>query len=392
MSHQTQNDPIVDAAGSETPSEPRGRDKASHVSYLDGMRGTAAFCIVLFHCQLLSRDSVLVPWRPGFADLIPRCFEFSHFAVPVFIVLSGYCLMHPVASHGLELRGGVMGFMKRRARRILPPYYAALALALLIHWQFYRPSGVAAPSLVLHLLMLHNLSLDYCKTIDGPMWSVATEWDIYLVFAVLFLPALRRFGWGAVAVMSVVIGFLPHILLPVYHNFDWVAPWFVGGFAMGMLAATLTQPGMKRGIASVLFKPLAAVAVAVVIAGLMLYSLIHHLGAGVLGPLPDCAADTLVEVLATLLILQASQGESRLRSLFESKPFVAFGEFSYSVYLVHQVMLEFFITIARDILHFDTQQRFLSALLIMPMIIVISYVFHRLFERPFLNWRPQALP
>src|SRR5688572_907652 len=53
----------------------------------------------------------------------------GHFGLTVFIALSGFCLASPRGSSrvGPSLRA----FLSRRARRILPPYYAALLLSML---------------------------------------------------------------------------------------------------------------------------------------------------------------------------------------------------------------------------------------------------------------------
>ena len=56
-------------------------------------------------------------------------FRHGHYAVAVFIVLSGFCLMLPVTRDpNGRLPGGFAAYLGRRARRILPPYYAALGM------------------------------------------------------------------------------------------------------------------------------------------------------------------------------------------------------------------------------------------------------------------------
>ena len=58
---------------------------------------------------------------------------FGRSAVTVFIVLSGYCLMLPVVqSPRRELRSTFQQFITRRAWRILPPYYGALAVSIVL--------------------------------------------------------------------------------------------------------------------------------------------------------------------------------------------------------------------------------------------------------------------
>src|SRR5437016_5916610 len=101
------------------------------LDFLDGLRGLAALYVVLSHVYSE------ITWNGGAAHLshtllhLLKPLSYGRYAVDVFIVLSGYCLMLPVArSADGKLRGGAGEYLKRRARRILPPYYAALALTL----------------------------------------------------------------------------------------------------------------------------------------------------------------------------------------------------------------------------------------------------------------------
>ena len=99
------------------------------LAFLDGLRGLAALYVVLHHAALEVRGAS--PWRV--VEWSRGLLRHGHFAVAVFIVLSGYCLMRPVANDPRgRLRGGIVGYLGRRARRILPPYYAALGLCWLL--------------------------------------------------------------------------------------------------------------------------------------------------------------------------------------------------------------------------------------------------------------------
>ena len=104
---------------SDTGSAPRVK-----LLFLDGMRGLTALYVLLFHLYIPAGLSSAV--QHGLSWL-----RFGHYAVGVFIVLSGYSLMLPVArSQDGRIPGGVVDFFKRRARRILPPYYAAIVCSL----------------------------------------------------------------------------------------------------------------------------------------------------------------------------------------------------------------------------------------------------------------------
>jgi len=225
-----------------------GKPQRQHLDFLDGLRGLAALYVVLGH---LAFEEPL-----GLPTFVHRCLvilEQGHFAVDVFIVVSGFCLMLPVLqSQDNQLRGGIKGFFWRRSRRILPPYYAALIISLLVIGVFFRtvhsddPRNFAAhaftPGVLLsHLFLVHNLSQYWVAKIDSPMWSVATEWQIYVLFAFLLLPIWRRTGNIAVIGLAFSLGMLPHLLHPHGYNLDWAYPWFAGLFAFGMVGAVISS-------------------------------------------------------------------------------------------------------------------------------------------------------
>ena len=90
---------------------------------LDGVRGLAALFVVVNHVFLRAFPGYPVDNAPLWAGW----FIYGRFAVVVFIVLSGFSLALSPARHGWRL-DGVSRFAHRRARRILPPYWAALVL------------------------------------------------------------------------------------------------------------------------------------------------------------------------------------------------------------------------------------------------------------------------
>lgn len=372
-----------------------------HLAFLDGLRGLAALYVVLHHAYLEPNwwsDGGGLP--AGLARWV-RWLSAGHYAVAVFIVLSGYCLMLPLASSGrTAFRDGLGGFFRRRARRILPPYYAALALSLLLIAcvpPMQRPAGVrwdfALPAfrpgiLVSHALLVHNLRPDvWMYKIDTPMWTVATEWQIYFVFALLLLPVWRRAGMVAAVAAAFALGMAPHWLLRGY--LDPASPWYLGLFALGMAAAAATfgrAPG-DRGAAKLLRRaPCGPLALVLAGAGGLLalrfkgWSELHMY-----------AGDILIGAAAACLIvrlaLDAADGRpaSRAMRLLEHPWVVRLGVFSYSLYLIH-----FPLFAALDIplraAGLSPAARFGLLLAAgVPLILGLSYAFHLAFERPFLS-------
>jgi len=215
------------------------------LEFLDGVRGWAALYVVLAHASY----GAFVESRGTFWQVIEELLGYGRTAVAIFIVLSGFCLMLPVCINLDQPRklGWWATYVKRRFRRIVPPYFAALTVSLLLlatlpqwitqhGWAKSFWPAFELDIIVTHALLIHNLSNDWVSRINPPFWSVATEWQIYFLFPLILLPTLKRFGWLA----CIVAGFvLPLVLIFAARQFDSAAPWFLGLFALGMSSAWL---------------------------------------------------------------------------------------------------------------------------------------------------------
>lgn len=231
---------------------------ALHLGYLDSLRGLSALYVAACHAYLMyATDFATHGLRsPSGAVLVATSWVmFGRAAVAVFIVLSGYCLMLPIVrSPGHEWRVAFWPFMRRRAWRILPPYYGALAcsamLILLVpalsdpairEWHKSFPA-FGTGSVVSHLLLLHNYFPAYQYAIDHPLWSIATEWQIYFLFPLLLWIG-KRYGDFNIVVTAGAITMALNIYLLNFspHHNPW-PPQFVGLFGFGMACAAWSFP------------------------------------------------------------------------------------------------------------------------------------------------------
>ena len=93
--------------------------KRVHIEWLDSLRGLAALYVLISH--IVNTAFRVEHGMSGVVLLLVAPFRYGHFAVGLFIVLSGYSLMLPVTLNNGELRKGALDFYWRRAKKILPP-------------------------------------------------------------------------------------------------------------------------------------------------------------------------------------------------------------------------------------------------------------------------------
>jgi peptidoglycan/LPS O-acetylase OafA/YrhL len=162
---------------------------------LDGLRGLAALFVVVDHVFLRAFPGYPVDHAPFWAGW----FIYGRFAVVMFIVLSGFSLALSPARHGWRL-DGVSRFARRRAWRILPAYWAALAFSLAVAWLIVHAPGQGVPdakSVVVNGLLVQNLVR--APSPNGSFWSMAVEAQLYVLFPLLLLMVRR---WGAIVMVA----------------------------------------------------------------------------------------------------------------------------------------------------------------------------------------------
>ena len=375
------------------------------LDYLDGIRALAALYVSFFHVTLIATWTgvyghfrALSPFIDGWINLL----LFGHFGVSVFIILSGYCLMLPVVrSHEGRLPGGTRAFLWRRARRILPPYYVALTLALLLALVpgMNRPNGSrwdqALPAwepgaILSHFLLIQNWNSEWLFKIDMPAWSVAPEWQIYWLFPFALLPLARRIGMVSTVLFVVSLGWAAHFVFG--GRYDFVAYSYVGLFALGMMGAainfstaTWAQAALQR-FSWGLMTWLGGISFVLIGYWRGWYWMEAH---GWFTDLLIGFATVCLLVFCTQhLVSSASKTLPFILRLLQAKSLVLLGGFSYSYYLMHDLILNALCAMARPII---SEPQTLWCLLFgagVPLSLTSAYAFHRLFERPFMPARP----
>jgi len=349
---------------------------------LDGIRGLAALFVVVHHVFLRAFPGYPVDRAPLWA----AWFIYGRFAVVAFIVLSGFSLALSPARHGWRL-DAVSRFARRRARRILPAYWVALAFSLAVAWLIVPPPGQGVPdarSVVVNGLLVQNLVR--APTPNRSLWSIAVEAQLYVVFPLLLLMVRR---WGAIATVATVtlvvatVGVLGSHVSRLEVFVIQSPPDLAALFAVGVVSAGIVSAGRPR--TSWPWARLALAAAAPALAMIWregsVWTLDHLFWVDL----------TLGPAVACLLVALASGQAAGLLRLLDAGPIRSLGLSSYSLYLTHGpivvVVCEKIVAgrVPRGVPTF-----LVSLLLVVPLTIAFARVFAAVFETPFRRDRAAA--
>ncbi len=349
---------------------------------LDGVRGLAALYVVVYHVSLRA--------FPGYPDagapFWVGWFSYGRFAVLVFIVLSGFSLALAPARDGWRL-DGIWDYAKRRARRILPAYWAALAFSLAVAWLIVpQPrSGVPdALSVLVNGLLVQNIFS--APSPNTAFWSIAVEAQLYVALPVLLLMIRRRGAAAMVAAVGLLVAAVG-IVGPHVARLDTFVtqspPELAALFALGIASAGVVASGARR---SWPWPWLAAVAAAPVFAAIAWQGTpwaFDHLF------WVDLA---LAPAIACLLIGIAGGRPAPLLRLLDSRPLRGLGGCSYSLYLTHAPIVAIVteLIVARWF-HPGAAAFFVSLAIVLPLSIAFARAFASVFEHGFRPHLPAAL-
>jgi peptidoglycan/LPS O-acetylase OafA/YrhL len=362
-----------------TPEPPPGRRLAG----LDGLRGLAALYVVVNHVFLRAFPGYPVDHAPFWAGW----FIYGRFAVLVFIVLSGFSLALSAARAGWRL-DGIAAYARRRARRILPAYWAALVFSLAVAWLIVPQPGRGVPDLTsvfANGLLVQNI-------VSGPpspnaaFWSIAVEAQLYILLPVLLLLVRRRGAVAMVATVALVVAAIG-IVGPHVAGLDTFViqspPDLAALFALGIVSAGIVSAGAARR--SWPWPWLALAAGAPVLATIAWQGSVWTLDRLFWVDL------ALAPAIACLLVGLATGRPASLVRLLDARPIRGLGSSSYSLYLTHApiIAIVYELIVAR-LFHPGTAAFLVSLALVIPLTIAFAKAFASIFERGFRPRRPSA--
>jgi peptidoglycan/LPS O-acetylase OafA/YrhL len=321
--------------------------------------------------------------------------------VAILFVVSGFCIHLSWTQQHKQSWGR---FFNQRFFRLLPPYWVMLTL-----YTFcppFRDPIINGVEWLSHLALLHNIRSDWAWGINSTFWTLAVQWQLYLLYpALLWLKG--RLGWrNTLGVLGLTefglrlwlglgeVGwvrplFFPLVLNPLSFWFSWSIgawladmflhrrpitwpkrlTWTTGLLSMGLLSCRLTQS-------------LAFLTTALTVTGWLSLQLRQAL--------PQTVALPSAPKRLLLAGLTGTPGTGPALPWFERLSHV--GIMGYSIYLIYQPLLMNVLPVFTNMMPGGMDNwanslpgKFCCAMAMAPITLWLAGFVHRWLERPSLK-------
>ncbi len=333
----------------------------NRITNIDGLRGYLAIGVFFHHYIITYGWKMTGLWERPANSFFNNLGVFS---VCMFFIVTGYLFSRVILSENLN----VYSFFKKRVYRLMPLYYLVIILMFLVvfidsNFELNVSLELLAKQIFMWLVFLRATMNDYANTSQvtaGVTWTLIYEWLFYLSVPVFFY--LKRFKY----LMFLIIFSLLYLSLNevVFHslNAKYMMLFFIG------FIVYVVQDRIKFNFNfdTILMSTINLLLILLTIVFFDSYSVYHYL-------------------LLGLIFAMVVFGNS-LFGLFK-KPFsVALGEITYSIYLIHGIVLYILFTILfKDFVVNYGNVYFYILPLISILVVSISVITYKYIELPFMQ-------
>ena len=228
--------PAKDAAGSGT-----------RLGWLDVLRGLAALAVVFDHLSYYVLQHV--------RTIVYHWFDPGNYGVFVFFIISGY-----IVPASLERKGSVRTFWVSRLFRLYPLYLLAVGIAValyLLHFGTLRGEGSDPETSILsQLLMMSNVLAG--QNLPNVVWSLSYEMIFYLLLTALFIARVHKHSsWYALAFAAAAVA-IGGLLPQAFFTNNVATPRLIALVADLAVLAGLALAVVLRGMSRLLGAAIAA--------------------------------------------------------------------------------------------------------------------------------------
>ncbi len=372
MITQTGQSPALDATYIFAPqASPEITAKIYRIRGLDGLRGLAAFAVILHHSAIKGTD-------------------IGGLSVFLFFIMSGYLITGILHRTRVKIETGdgaltaqLKNFWVQRALRILPAYYLWLGLFLMIDPLYFGSKTLQDWPWYVSYVQNFSISLIRDRWIEfSHTWSLAVEQQYYVFFAplLLILPVRQhvRFLWLTIALCVFISAVLSLYGVGAIASYILPSNGFMFMAAGGLIA--IQRPSKMPYV----HEKLSIILALTLFFTLIFYPILERTNWLHLPYIVVSIASVIS--LATLMIWVLNNGSSKFVNLLETKPLIYLGMVSYGLYIVHLpvgFLVEHFVKLDA----FGIPADIAEFLLVFPISLVLATASYFLFEKRFLDFK-----
>lgn len=292
---------------------------------LDGLRGILAISVFIQHSAWLQHSIMGIPWGVPIPSIYIQAGEAS---VSLFFMITGFLFWRKAI-----LAKGRIDWMRlyiNRFFRIAPIFYLSISIVLFVvfyksNFQLRETTSILfneiSPLLLAGFYKIGHLINGY--PLPGEInanvtWTLRYEWEFYLLILPISAFFARRVGWH---LLFTGAGFLLLVMVTIKSPQSHVAIALLEFFG-GMLCASIQQYFLfevREGVSNIVSS--------IILTGLLI-TLMHF----------STAYSTVPFLILWCVFLLITLGCSFF-GLLSSKPARRLGELSYSIYLLHGIVL-----------------------------------------------------
>jgi peptidoglycan/LPS O-acetylase OafA/YrhL len=319
----------------------RASISSTHIPAIDGLRALAVFAVVLYHLG--------ISWIPG-----------GFLGVDLFFVISGYVITRLIldsieSANGLDIKK----FYAARIRRLFPGLIVLLVVTAVVI-ALFAPDAIRRfiqdiPFVLTGTNNWHLVALqqDYFQAIGRPpllqhTWSLAVEFQFYLIWPIILFFVWRRFGKRVVRRAALIIATFSGTALFLFsiqadsttagrisHIYFGTDTHSLGLFLGAALAVSWIPRNLSRNISQRAQDFIDGIGVFGFIGLLCVFLFINESNATLYR-----IAFPLAGLFGCATLISIVHPASRFSPLLSNRVFLWIGQRSYGIYLWHWVVFQ----------------------------------------------------
>jgi peptidoglycan/LPS O-acetylase OafA/YrhL len=348
------------------PASKEGGMAGKQIANLQGLRGIAAFLIVLYHMQPVLNRAYGLSLKSNF----------SVFGVDIFFVLSGFVMFYsnpePRPAEGSR-------FLVQRFFRIVPLYWFATLAIIAFFMAGFRPVGlhdlnlkIVAESFAFIPSSFPHGRHDLILTVG---WTLMFELFFYLAFAATFAMRSLEKSFATLAAAFLALALVGQVVKPLPFLLDFYTSPIMLEFLYGAATAILYLRWSRD-----LPRWLPQAGLALLVLGFAVAIAQDVAGVGV----PNKhEARFLILGLPAFMIFAGALAMERGGWVLKNRFFLELGAASYVLYLFHPLILQMAVKSARPVLPGASPVAVVLAVL---ACLAAAFGVHYWIEKPVLGW------